>query len=175
MSRGASVTGRLSRVFGRQSVTFSGFDPTILKGAGCMKRHLKTVNLALCGVVLVAASLFAQSASQPKAVVTEPVKDLGVVAKGEKAAYEFTIRNEGNAPLQIQEVRAACGCTVADYDKVIGPGQAGKVRVSVDTATFNGPIAKGVTVYTNDPATPQMELTIRAQVEPFIKVKPGYA
>jgi uncharacterized protein DUF1573 len=140
-----------------------------------MKRHLKTVNLALCCVVLVAASLFAQGAGQPKAVATEPVKDLGFVAKGEKAAYDFTIRNEGNAPLQIQEVRAACGCTVADYDKVIAPGKGGKIRVSVDTSTFSGPIAKGVTVYTNDPATPQMELTIRAQVEPFIKVKPGYA
>jgi hypothetical protein len=142
-----------------------------------MKRHLKTANLALCCALLVAASLFAQGAAagKPKAVAAEPIKDIGFVAKGEKAAYDFAIRNEGDAPLQIQEVRAACGCTVADYDKVIAPGQTGKVRVSVDTATFNGAIAKGVTVFTNDPATPQMELTIRAQVEPFIKAKPGYA
>lgn len=140
-----------------------------------MKRHLRTANLALCCALLVAASLFAQGSGKPKAVATEPIKDIGFVAKGEKAAYDFAIRNEGDAPLQIQEVRAACGCTVADYDKVIAPGQTGKVRVSVDTTTFNGAIAKGVTVFTNDPATPQMELTIRAQVEPFIKAKPGYA
>lgn len=141
-----------------------------------MKRHLKTANLALCGALLVAASLFAQgTAGKPKAVAAEPVKDVGVVAKGEKAVHDFVIRNEGDAPLLIQEVRAACGCTVADYDKVIAPGQSGKVRVSVDTTTFNGAIAKGVTVFTNDPATPQTELTIQAQVEPFIKVKPGYA
>jgi Protein of unknown function (DUF1573) len=142
-----------------------------------MKRHLRTANLALCCALLVAASLFAQGAAagKPKAVTTEPIKDIGLVAKGEKAAYDFAIRNEGDAPLQIQEVRAACGCTVASYDKEIAPGQTGKVRVSVDTATFSGAIAKGVTVFTNDPATPQMELTIRAQVEPFIKAKPGYA
>ena len=151
-----------------------------------MKRHLKTVNLALCCVLLVAASLFAQAqgqsqgqsqgtAAKPKAVAVEPVKDLGLVPKGEKAAHEFVIRNDGDAPLQIQEVRAACGCTVAEYDKVIAPGQTGKVRMSVDTATFSGPIAKGVTVFTNDPATPQMELTVRANVEPFVKVQPGYA
>lgn len=144
-----------------------------------MKRHLKTVNLALCCVLLVAASLLAQGPAQgtarPKAVAVEPIKDLGMVPKGEKAAHEFTIRNDGDAPLQIQEVKAACGCTVADYDKVIAPGQTGKVRMSVDTATFSGPIAKGVTVFTNDPATPQMELTVRATVEPFIKVQPGYA
>jgi hypothetical protein len=140
-----------------------------------MKRHLRTANLALCCALLVAASLFAQGAGKPKAVVAEPIKDVGFVAKGDVAAHEFAIRNEGDAPLQIQEVRAACGCTVADYDKVIAPGQTGKIRVSVDTTTFNGAIAKGVTVFMNDPATPQMELTIRAQVEPFIKAKPGYA
>lgn len=141
-----------------------------------MKRHLRTANLALCCALLVAASLFAQgTAGKPKAVAAEPIKDLGVVAKGEKAAYDFAIRNEGDAPLQIQEVRAACGCTVASYDKEIAPGQTGKVRVSVDTTTFSGAIAKGVTVITNDVATPQIELTIRAQVEPFIKAKPGYA
>jgi hypothetical protein len=141
-----------------------------------MKRHLRTANLALCCAVLVAASVFAQGAAgKPKAVAAEPIKDLGVVAKGEKAAYDFAIRNEGDAPLQIQDVRAACGCTVASYDKEIAPGQTGKVRVSVDTTTFSGAIAKGVTVITNDVTTPQIELTIRAQVEPFIKVKPGYA
>ncbi len=141
-----------------------------------MKRHLKTANLALGCALLVAASLFAQGAAgKPKAVAAEPIKDIGVVAKGEKAVHDFEIRNEGDAPLLIQEVRAACGCTVADYDNVIAPGQSGKVRVSVDTSTFSGAIAKGVTVFTNDPATPQMELTIKAQVEPFIKVKPGYA
>lgn len=140
-----------------------------------MKRHLKTANLALCCVLLVAASLLAQGAGKPKVVAVEPIKDLGFVPKGEKAAHEFVLRNDGDAPLQIQEVRAACGCTVADYDKVIAPGQTGKVKMTVDTATFSGPIAKGVTVFTNDPATPQMELTVRATVEPFIKVMPGYA
>ncbi|MFL6290071.1 MAG: hypothetical protein ACJ759_04170, partial [Thermoanaerobaculia bacterium] len=62
-----------------------------------MKRHLKTANLALCCVLLVAASLFAQGAAagKPKAVAAEPVKDIGFVAKGEKAAYDFAIRNEG--------------------------------------------------------------------------------
>lgn len=141
-----------------------------------MNRHLKTVNLALCCVLLAAAALFAQGAAgKPKAVAVEPIKDVGFVAKGDLATHEFVIRNEGNAPLELSEVRAACGCTVADFDKVIAPGKAGKVRVTVDTATFNGPVAKGVTVYTNDPDTPTLELTVRTDVGQFIKLKPGYA
>lgn len=140
-----------------------------------MNRHLKTVILALCCVVLVAATLLAQGAGKPKALVTEPIKDVGFVGKGEMATNEFVIRNEGNAPLELREVRASCGCTVADFDKVIAAGTSGKVRVTVDTETFNGPIAKGVTVYTNDPDMPTIELTIRANVGQIIKVKPGYA
>jgi hypothetical protein len=140
-----------------------------------MKRPLKTVNLTLGCALLVAATLLAQGAGKPKAVVTEPIKDVGFVAKGEVASHEFGIRNAGDAPLQIQEVRASCGCTATEFDKVIAPGQTGKVRLTLDTSTFSGPVAKGVTVLTNDPAAPTIELTIRARVEPFIKVKPGYA
>ncbi|HEX4959900.1 MAG TPA: DUF1573 domain-containing protein, partial [Thermoanaerobaculia bacterium] len=143
-----------------------------------MQRHLKTAILALCTAFLVAAALFAADAkpdAKPKATVAEPIKDVGSIAKGEKATADFVIKNEGDAVLQITNVQPACGCTVAEYDKSIAPGQTGKVHAVVDTSTFNGPIAKGVTVFTNDPAAPQIELTLRAKVDPYINVKPGYA
>ncbi len=136
-----------------------------------MNRPLKAAILALVAAVSITASL---SAAQ-KAVAVEPIKDFGVVPKGEKIVHDFQIRNDGDAPLQITQVQAACGCTVADFDKTIAPGQVGKVHAVVDTATFNGPIAKGVTVFTDDPATPQIELTVRAKVEPYLSAKPGYA
>lgn len=138
-----------------------------------MRRHSKTVILALCAALLVASALLAQGT--PKAVAVEPIKDAGTVPKGEKIIHDFAIRNDGDAPLEITNVRPACGCTVAEYDKVIAPGKVGKVHAEVDTSTFNGPIAKGVSVFTNDPATPELELTVRAKVEPYIAVKPGYA
>lgn len=141
-----------------------------------MNRHLKTAILALCATIFVVANLFAQAGGkQPKAVAVEPIMDAGVVPKGEKISHDFVIRNEGDAPLEITQVKPACGCTVVDFDKTIAPGKTGKVNSVVDTATFSGAIAKGVTVFTNDPATPRLELTVRAKVEPHIAVKPGYA
>lgn len=141
-----------------------------------MNRHLKTAILALCATISVVATLFAEDAGKkPKAVVAEPVMDAGVVPKGEKIAHDFVIRNEGDAPLEITQVKPACGCTVVDFDKTIAPGQTGKVHSVVDTVTFTGAIAKGVTVFTNDPDTPRLELTVRAKVEPYITAKPGYA
>ena len=139
-----------------------------------MNRHVKTAILALFAVLLVATTLLAQ-AGTPKAVPVEPIKDVGIVPKGDKVVHDFLIRNDGDAPLQITDVKAACGCTVVDYDKTIAPGQTGKVHAEVDTATFNGAISKGVTVFTNDPDHAQLDLTIRAKVEPFIQTKPGYA
>ena len=138
-----------------------------------MHRQIKTAILALCAALLVAASLWA--AGKPKATVAEPVKDVGTVPKGEKIVNDFVIKNEGDADLQITNVQPACGCTVADFDKVIKPGATGKVHAVIDSSTFSGPIAKGVSVFTNDPDHPQIELTVKAKVEPYISVKPGYA
>lgn len=136
-----------------------------------------TAILALASVLIVAGALLAQAApaGKPKAVAVEPIGDVGTVAKGDNAAHDFVLKNEGTADLQITNVQPACGCTVARYDKLIAPGKTGSVHVVVDTTTFTGPIAKYVTVYTNDPENPQIQLTVRAKVEPYIAVKPGYA
>ena len=138
-----------------------------------MHRHLKTAILALCAALLVAASLLA--AGKPKATIAEPIHEAGNVPKGDKITHDFIVKNDGDADLQITNVQPACGCTVVSFDKVIKPGQTGKVHAVLDSATFNGPIAKGISVFTNDPDHPQMELTVRANVAPYITVKPGYA
>jgi hypothetical protein len=162
-----------------------------------MKRHLSSVILALAAVPfaaavvtlagwgvlatpaqakpLAAAPAATSGAAKGKAVAVEPIKDVGSVAKGDKVAQDFEIRNDGPAVLNILDVKAGCGCTVASYDKTVAPGKVAKVHVVVDTVSFNGPISKGVTVYTDDPANPEIELTVRAKVEPFIMVQPGYA
>ncbi len=141
-----------------------------------MKHPLKAAIVALCAVPALTVALLAQTAAaKPKAVPVEPIKDVGTIAKGEKIVHDFVLRNDGNAPLEITEVRPACGCTVAEFDKTIAPGQTGKVHIVLDTSTFAGAIAKGVEVLTNDPATPRIELTVRVKVEPYVSVKPGYA
>jgi len=142
-----------------------------------MKRHVTTAILALASILIVAGVLLAEGApaGKPKAVVVEPIADVGSVAKGDNAAHDFAIKNEGTGDLQITNVQPACGCTVARYDKTIAPGKTGSVHVLVDTTTFSGAIAKYVTVYTNDPDNPQIQLTVKAKVEPYIAIKPGYA
>src|SRR5258708_1729820 len=121
-----------------------------------------------------AAATAAPSAEKaPRLTIVEPVKDYGTVPKGDKLDWAFVVKNTGDADLQIISAKPGCGCTVADFDKVIKPGQTGKVTAHVDTTAFAGPIAKSVTIETNDPASLTAQLTIHAIVKPYVEAFPA--
>lgn len=109
----------------------------------------------------------------PRLTIIEPVKDYGTVPKGEKLDWAFVIKNTGDADLQILAAKPGCGCTVADFDKIVKPGETGKVTAHVDTTAFAGPIAKSVTLETNDPSTPTAQLTLHAIVKPYVEAYPA--
>ena len=109
----------------------------------------------------------------PRLTIVEPVKDYGTIPKGEKLNWTFAVKNTGTSDLQIIAARPACGCTVADFDKVVKPGESGKVAASVDTTAFSGPIAKTITLETNDPTTPTSTLTLHAIVKPYVEAYPA--
>jgi hypothetical protein len=114
-----------------------------------------------------------ETAKAPRLTLVEPLKDFGTVPKGEKIDWAFEVKNTGTADLEILAAKPTCGCTVADFDKVIKPGQVGKVSAHVDTTNFAGPISKAVTLETNDPNTPTAEVTISAIVKPYVEAYPA--
>jgi hypothetical protein len=127
--------------------------------------------LALSCLVLLAAPVLAAA---PQAVVDKPVVDVGKVKKGEPIRQEFVIRNTGDAPLEITEVKPSCGCTVAEYDAVIAPGGSGRVKVEIETDSFGGGLAKSVTVFTSDAANPRLDLVVKALIREPVVARPGY-
>lgn len=61
--------------------------------------------------------------------------DFGRIAVGESVEYNFAFTNKGGSKLIINDARADCGCTVADYPKEpIMPGESGVVKVKFNTA-----------------------------------------
>ena len=113
------------------------------------------------------------TAKGPRLTLTEPIKDFGTVPKGQKLDWSFEVLNTGTTDLEILAAKPACGCTVADFDKIIKPGQTGKVTAHVETTNFSGPIAKAVTLETNDASTPNAQLTITAIVKPYVDAFPA--
>lgn len=113
--------------------------------------------------------------AQPIAVAPEPAVDLGEIVKGDLVWHEFEIRNEGDAALLIESVRSSCGCTVADYDEVIAPGETGLIRALLNTRSLNGPVDTAIRVATSDPAQPEITLALDAKVRAFLGALPGEA
>src|SRR5687767_14251736 len=147
------------------------------RGICAMSKRMTIITLAL---VLAVAAPFATAQEKastekpaPRLTLVEPIKDFGTVPKGEKITHAFLVKNTGNADLEIIAAKPACGCTVADFDKIIKPGQTGKVTAHVDTVSFAGPTTKSVTLETNDPNTPSAQLTIAAIVKPFVDAYPA--
>jgi hypothetical protein len=122
-----------------------------------------------------AAPAAEEPAPRPQLRVTDPVRDLGRVQRGERAEIVFTLENLGDATLKIKSAQPACGCTVASFDKEIAAGASGTLRATLDTSTLEGPVAKSVTVISNDPQQPRTVLTIKADVVHYVRVAPAFA
>jgi rhodanese-related sulfurtransferase len=101
----------------------------------------------------------------PKAVFKELDFQGGTVEAGAQIAHDFIVENTGSSALEITNVQPACGCTVATWDKTIGPGKKGKITATLNTTGFSGPTSKPIAVTTNDPMYASFDLTMRVTVK----------
>lgn len=128
--------------------------------------------VAVMAVVAMGSGVVAFAADGPRMVVPEMIKDMGTVAQGDVVNVEFEIANEGNEDLEIKAVRPTCGCTVADFDRIVEPGKSGYIKAKLETRDFSGPISKSILVMTNDPANPTVTIVIKTNVHPFVEILP---
>lgn len=69
-----------------------------------MRRTSRMAGAALCAALLVAGAVAAaepDGAGKPVAVFPSVEHDFGAVDRGETLEYQFVVRNEGDAPLEI--------------------------------------------------------------------------
>jgi Protein of unknown function (DUF1573) len=124
-------------------------------------------------VLLTFGSPFAgRGASEPKIKLDGPRLDFGTVVFGQRISHAFTVRNDGDAPLLLQEVSSPCECFHADFDKTIGPRQSGRIKVDIDTADLKGPVFLTVMVRTNDPQQRVAPIQIKGFVNGPVMILP---
>lgn len=75
--------------------------------------------------------------------------DLGTISKGDTRTVKVSIKNIGNSPFIIFDIRASCGCTNIAYDKrPIDTDSTTELSITYN-AEDNGYFNKTVSVYEN--------------------------
>jgi hypothetical protein len=93
------------------------------------------------------------------------VFDFGKLKHGETVEHDFIFTNSGFSDLVIRRVRSGCGCTAIEPQKtLLKPGESSSIKAVFSSKGFRGRQNKGITVITNDPASPNIVLRITGEV-----------
>lgn len=118
----------------------------------------------------------AASTDAPSIKFADPVFDFGRIKSGETAKHLYYFTNVGNAVLEVPNVHPSCGCTTAgEWTKRLEPGQTGTIAIQFNSASFNGPVLKTVTVTSNDKTQPVAVLQLKGTIWKPIDVSPQFA
>jgi hypothetical protein len=110
----------------------------------------------------------------PNIVSPEPVFDFGTRDNDGQVQHEFVIRNTGDAPLKIDNVKSSCGCTVAELKKKdLAPGEETTVGATFNLRGRSGQQKKTITVQSNDPDQPMYSLELVGEAKTPIEVSPA--
>lgn len=130
---------------------------------------MKCIALTLSVILL----MFGTANASPTIRVDRPVHNFGSITQGKKLDHTFIIRNSGDSPLKIVNIRPACGCTAANASvPLVSPGKSSEIRVSFNSTNFFGTVTKTIAVETDDPKTPVYTLTLTGTVTEEVVVTP---
>lgn len=126
-------------------------------------------------VLALLANLFFATAAlaAPELAVEQGSFDFGTLAQGKKVQHTFKIRNSGDAPLQIKQLHADCGCTAAKPSTTqIAPGKSAEIDVTFDSTGFSGKVHKTVVMTTNASKLPTYTFNMSADIVEVLQVAP---
>lgn len=105
-------------------------------------------------------------ANSPNMKFEELVFEFGTLVQGEKVSHEFYFTNTGKSDLVIRKIKASCGCTATNPEKmVIKPGERSKLSVTFNSRGKRGRQNKTITIITNDPTSSSTILKVKGVVE----------
>ncbi|HEX3625547.1 MAG TPA: DUF1573 domain-containing protein [Verrucomicrobiae bacterium] len=99
--------------------------------------------------------------------------DLGKLAVPGTVSGAFKFKNTGTALLELAPPDTSCGCTVAKVtpDK-LAPGKTGELTYTINLEHVMGQVQKQIMVHSNDPKTPEVDLTVQLDYTPLYELSP---
>jgi hypothetical protein len=90
----------------------------------------------------------------------------GIMERDVKGRHEFTIKNEGTAPITVKVGQTTCKCTVAALKNGrLAPGESTKVELEWEPKTYFEDFRQSAEIeITNDPANPILRLSIHGSI-----------
>ncbi len=129
--------------------------------------------VAVMLVVLMAVLLMACEPKGPKISAVENTFNFGQIDQYESVTHVFVIKNDGDQNLEIKKVKTTCGCTAAKQkSNIVEPGKQTEIEVTFNAGPRSGEQKKKITVETNDPVTPRLELYIEGTVVVRLEANP---
>lgn len=118
----------------------------------------------------------------PRAETDVTQHAFGTIRLGDTGAHDFTIRNAGDEPLELTRGATTCTCTISDFEaapggaadavKRVSPGTATRVRIQWKGKGSGGPFRQQATIFTNDPARPEIVFVVEGLVVPSWRAEP---
>ena len=146
--------------------------PAIRYYAPIMKKL--TLALAVSGILWAVAGWADMSPmAAPKIVCEESSYDFGEALSSTIVEHDYVIRNDGDLSLEIKSVRASCGCTAVNASQdIVPPGQSATIHARLDLSGRSGTQLKTITVTSNDPRNPSLQLLLKGSVAQPVTVNP---
>jgi len=128
--------------------------------------------LCLCGRV-VGQQVPRPSSGTPRMEISGTDWNFGEAWQGAPLKHDVTIKNVGDAPLEILKVKTSCGCTTPTKVKSpLVPGESDVMTISYNSAKRIGRANQTITVETNDPTQRSVAIKLRGTVKPVYAIEP---
>ncbi len=104
-------------------------------------------------------------ANAPKIKFEKTDQHMGTLKEGRTVSFNYKFTNEGKEDLLIRKIVSGCECLTFETPKyIIAPGETSFVRITMDTKDREGVQNKYVTIISNSPSKPSINLWMRLNV-----------
>lgn len=109
----------------------------------------------------------------PKAEAPETSFSFGRMPQGQESRHAFVINNVGEGPLKVALGPSTCKCTLGKLAaEDVPPGGSTEVEMVWTPESSQPMFSQSATVWTSDPVTPSLSLTIEGDVFPRVMTSP---
>jgi hypothetical protein len=135
---------------------------------------MKQTLTVLAGALWIATRcLSAEAEGTPKIQFDQTLYDFGKTSQVFAVSGVFKFRNAGDGTLKVEPPKPSCGCTIAELKPdTLPPGATGELRFTLNLGFYRATLEKHIAVRSNDPQTPEVSLTIKADYTPLYDLNP---